>query len=328
METPTQTIKEDLTCDNVKIRKRAVKLLLEMKDPSSLDLLIRALRDSDHSVRRYAAKTLGEIGDPKAVEALDQALQDRGWRHRGSAIEALRKIGNAKAKKSIERYLDDDSDYIQNVAREALNFLSFKGMAVRDSLDFDNPVDDRPFVNKRAAYVESGAVFCSVHRVAMLKGKVRITSGLEIFADKVYPDKKDYETDYGRAREKLFPNSNRKFHSGCFDFGKKETLALHCPECRKAEGKWESEYWKDTDEKSKELQNYWAEMPEDKEGKMRHIARFYVDRKMTFDNIELFGHLRTQQWNNIEDLARFLHILKEEKVEVGEYVAQLFSKLD
>ena len=328
METPIQTIKEDLTSDDVKIRKRAVRRLMEMKDPSTLDLLIGALKDSDHNVRRYAAKTLGEVGDARAVEPLDQALQNREWSGRGSALEALRKIGNARAEKYIEKYLDDESDYIQKAAREALNLLSFKGVEIRDSVDFDSPVDEKPYVNKLTAYVESGDVFCSIHRVAMLEDKVRISSGLTLVADKIYPDKKDYETDHSQANEKLFPNSNRKFHSGCFDFGKEETLALYCPECREAEGRWEGEYWKETDERSKELEKYWAEMPEDKEGKMRHVARFYVDRKMTFDKNELFYHLRYKQWTNREDMAKFLQIIKEEGVEVGEYLTQLFSKLD
>jgi hypothetical protein len=298
---------------------------MEMKDLSTLDLLIEALKDSDHSVRRYAAKTLGEIGDPKAVEPLEQALQDRDWSGRSSAIEALRKIGNAKAEKYIKKYLNDEKGYIQHAAREALNILSFKGVAVRDSLDFDNPVDEKPYVDKLTAYVESGVVFCSVHRAAMLEDKVRISSGLELFTDQVY---EDHAADHSRASKKLFPNCNREFGSGCFDFGKEETLVLYCTECRKAEEKWEGEYWKDTVEKRKELEKYWAEMPEDKEGKMRHVARFYVDRKMTFDKTELFYHLRYKQWNNREDMARFLHIIKEEGVEVGEYLTQLFSKLD
>jgi hypothetical protein len=320
-----QTIKEDLTSDDVKIRKRAVRRLMEMKDSRTLDLLIEALKDSDPNVRRYAAKTLGDIGDARAVDPLDQALQDQDWSGRSSALEALRKIGNARAEKCIEKYLDDESDYIQNAAREALNILSFKGMAVRDSLDFDNPVDEKPYVNKFTAYVESGTVYCSVHRAAMLEDKVRISSGLEVFTDQVY---EDHATDHSRASKKLFPNCNREFGSGCFDFGKEETLVLYCPECRKAEGEWEGEYWKDTNEKRKELEKYWAEMPEDEEGKMRHIARFYVDRKMIFDKSELFYHLRHEQWNNREDMARFLYIIKEEGVEVGEYLSQIFSTLD
>ena len=61
---------------------------------------------------------------------------------------------------------------------------------------------------------------------------------------------------------------------------------------------------------------------------MRHVARFYVDRKMTYDKSELFFHLCKYQWTNREDMAMFLHIIKEEGVEVGEYLAELFSKLD
>ena len=62
------------------VRYFAADTLGGMKDPGSVDLLVRRLADEDQDVRYISAYALGRIGDPRAAHALMQAhSSDNGF---------------------------------------------------------------------------------------------------------------------------------------------------------------------------------------------------------------------------------------------------------
>ena len=61
----------------VNVRLGAIDALGELKNPRSVDNLIRKLKDdTDNEVRWAASIALGQIGDQRAIPALEEALKD------------------------------------------------------------------------------------------------------------------------------------------------------------------------------------------------------------------------------------------------------------
>ena len=80
------------------VRKFAVDILGDIRDPRSTAHLISGLRDADENVRVAAAEALGKGGDRRAVEPLIVCLSasDQGWLDYAAA-EALGEIGDERA---------------------------------------------------------------------------------------------------------------------------------------------------------------------------------------------------------------------------------------
>ncbi|MCZ7550918.1 MAG: HEAT repeat domain-containing protein [Anaerolineales bacterium] len=108
---------------NVKLS--VIKVLSEIADSRSVELLIESLRDEDISVRLDAINALGKIGDPRALDALISMLKDMEV---GIAtIEALGKIGDTRAVEPLIRELrfheSDAADALVNIGAPALEAL-------------------------------------------------------------------------------------------------------------------------------------------------------------------------------------------------------------
>ena len=58
------------------VRKRAIDVLGEIKDPRAIELLIQSLKDEYFDIKKKAAEILVKIGQP-VVELLIQALKDK-----------------------------------------------------------------------------------------------------------------------------------------------------------------------------------------------------------------------------------------------------------
>ncbi|MEL4896024.1 HEAT repeat domain-containing protein [Crocosphaera sp. Alani8] len=69
---------------------------------------------------RRAAEALGKIGSEKAIEVLERALNDSDGLVRGQALSALRKIAPDKAIESLENALNDSDQYVVEQAVYAL----------------------------------------------------------------------------------------------------------------------------------------------------------------------------------------------------------------
>jgi hypothetical protein len=76
------------------IRSNVMYLLRDMGEPSTFDMLVRALSDPYDEVRRLACVTLGELDNPAAIPALKRLFEDEGKyvaRDARQAVEKLKK---------------------------------------------------------------------------------------------------------------------------------------------------------------------------------------------------------------------------------------------
>jgi hypothetical protein len=86
----------------------------------------------------------------------------------------------------------------------------------------------------RGAPTDDPETTCPVHKAEMKKDIVPAIYGLILL------DTEDYFEQYKRAREELFPNSNREYYGGCvIDRNATKTKeVMYCPRCREAEEQW------------------------------------------------------------------------------------------
>ncbi len=84
-----------LADERVGVRMRAVAALSGIRDRRAVELLQRALRDSDARVQRAAADALGENGLPEAVPVLIEALGADDGGVALSAVRSLTRIGQS-----------------------------------------------------------------------------------------------------------------------------------------------------------------------------------------------------------------------------------------
>lgn len=72
---------------------------------------------------------------------------------------------------------------------------------------------------------------CNLHGVALESGLVPVRYGLVTFPP-----------GYRSARELYFPNSMSYLLGGCVIGEEKQSEALFCPECRRAEKRWQRDH--------------------------------------------------------------------------------------
>lgn len=82
-------------------------ILGEIKDPDSVEGLIKALADDDENVRHAAAEALGFIGDQRALEPLIDCLDADFW-IQYPAVIALGNIGDPAAIQHLVKLVDDE----------------------------------------------------------------------------------------------------------------------------------------------------------------------------------------------------------------------------
>ncbi len=89
-----EVLHRELKSTDHDVRKFAVDILGEIRDPESVDYLVESLRDEDENVRNAAAENLGKLRAAKAVPALLDAMEIPDVWFRFTILEALSKIGS------------------------------------------------------------------------------------------------------------------------------------------------------------------------------------------------------------------------------------------
>lgn len=105
------------------IKRDAVKSLVELHDPCTVELLIADLNDSNEYVREIAAGALGKIGDVRAVDPLIAALKDSNEIVRFYAVLALGEIGDTRAVDPLVAALGDMKSIVRDKAAEVLQCI-------------------------------------------------------------------------------------------------------------------------------------------------------------------------------------------------------------
>ena len=116
----------DLSSDDVKLRKEAIESLIGTTDESAIEPLIKATTDENAQVRFKAAEILGSMGDV-AVDRLIEEFESSSGKDRRFLAFALKETED---KKVIPYFVDavDDEDFgVRKVAVRALGELQAIG---------------------------------------------------------------------------------------------------------------------------------------------------------------------------------------------------------
>ncbi|MCB2210044.1 HEAT repeat domain-containing protein [bacterium] len=109
---------------NKYVRALAAESLGNLGDPKAVRPLIRALKDDDDNVRSSAAAALKDISDPGSVEPLIETLNDEDNNVRTSAAWALGVIGDPRAVDPLGNALLDRDWHVRESAVEALRLIN------------------------------------------------------------------------------------------------------------------------------------------------------------------------------------------------------------
>ncbi len=101
------------------IRRRAAKILGELRDPQAVEPLIALLHDDVYSIRREAAAALITIGAP-AMDPVIAVLDDEDDDVRKRAADILGGVGDLHVIGALERLYDDEDWYVRKAAAEAV----------------------------------------------------------------------------------------------------------------------------------------------------------------------------------------------------------------
>jgi HEAT repeat protein len=101
----------------------ASRALAEIRNPTAVAPLIRALKDRAADIRKTVATALGEIGDVRAVDPLIRVLQDKDSSVRAAAATALGKLGDSRAAKPLKEAQQDQDADVESAAIKAIKQL-------------------------------------------------------------------------------------------------------------------------------------------------------------------------------------------------------------
>ncbi len=101
------------------IRRRATKVLGEVRDPRAVPALMALLHDDYYSIRREAAAALVVVGVP-AMDPVVSALGDPDGDVRKRAADVLAVIGDARAIEPLRGIFDDEDWYARRAAEDAV----------------------------------------------------------------------------------------------------------------------------------------------------------------------------------------------------------------
>ena len=108
-----------LKSDSIPVRENCARLLGEMDDTDSIDLLVAAMADPSRRVHNAATQALARIGEP-SIPALKKGLVSEKWKIRAGSVVALRIIGTHDAVPLLTGMLDDRSHYVRKEVVKSL----------------------------------------------------------------------------------------------------------------------------------------------------------------------------------------------------------------
>ena len=112
----------NLSSDDVKVRKEAVESLIGVSDESAIDPLIKATTDENPQVRFKAAEILGSMGEV-AVDKLITEFENAEGKDKRFLTFALKETENPKTIHSFVKAINDDDFGVRKVAVRSLGEL-------------------------------------------------------------------------------------------------------------------------------------------------------------------------------------------------------------
>jgi HEAT repeat protein len=109
-----QSSLSELQSSDKAARRKAAKVLGQLKHVSTIQPLCETLKDEDTIVRTVAAEALGLIGGNLAVLPLIEVLENDSHAHaRAASAKALGLIGDKRAVEAIVQGLKDKSGHVR-----------------------------------------------------------------------------------------------------------------------------------------------------------------------------------------------------------------------
>ncbi len=123
---------EGMRSDSIPVRENCARLLGEMNDTGSIELLMVTMADPSRRVHNASTQALAKMGDP-AVPVLLEGLGSDNWKVRAGSVVALRIIGMPETLSLLKGMMDDKSHYVR---KEVVKSLARMGKDdVLDSLE-------------------------------------------------------------------------------------------------------------------------------------------------------------------------------------------------
>lgn len=105
---------------DTQVRRKAIALLTQSKDPKLFDELFSSVKDASNTVRQSVAEVLDAISNPQVIKELLEALHDAEVWIRERVIETLGKTAHANLIHAIVMLVKDEDESIR---RQALDML-------------------------------------------------------------------------------------------------------------------------------------------------------------------------------------------------------------
>ena len=118
-----EQIIEGLKAKEWQIRKNCAKILGEIREENSIDLLLNLLNDQKSAVRKSASNSLANFENSEIIKKVTIYLKDDNWRIRRAVVNVLIKIGTNEALEPLIACLNDKDSYIQGWAAKSLGKL-------------------------------------------------------------------------------------------------------------------------------------------------------------------------------------------------------------
>jgi HEAT repeat protein len=93
---------EEALRDRFFVKCQAIAAMAEIRDPTSLPVLLSLLRDSQVEVQYHAAVALGELGDERAMRPLELLMKSESDVARRGAAKALVKLGHPRGEQLLQ----------------------------------------------------------------------------------------------------------------------------------------------------------------------------------------------------------------------------------
>jgi ParB family chromosome partitioning protein len=137
--------------ENLDDRRRAVRALGELADPTALDILLRLVNEEGHALQEDAAEAIGHLSTTDKAEAIEKLLLRLARGEGGVALRAmsgLRWFGSEEGWKLLRERARDPNVHVRHQAVELLAHA--KDAAARDALVYCIESDDAFHVAKKA----------------------------------------------------------------------------------------------------------------------------------------------------------------------------------
>jgi len=115
-----EVLEKALQDSNASVRRLAVIFLGDLRSAEAMPLLYQALEDASPSVRRTAGDTLSDLGNPEAIGPMIKALSDKNKLVRWRAARFLYEVGDETALDALKIAADDPEFEIQLQAKIAI----------------------------------------------------------------------------------------------------------------------------------------------------------------------------------------------------------------